>query len=189
MGNFNLITLPMKDLVLIEPKIFEDIRGFFMESYNKKSFENMGLNAQFVQDNHSKSSRGVLRGLHFQSKHPQGKLVRVVAGSVYDVAVDLRMYSPDFGKWFGIILSSENARMMYIPEGFAHGFLTLEDETTFLYKTTDYYYKEYDSGIRYDDPELNIDWFKYLNRTEIVVSEKDLNLQLFCRNKDYFGGD
>ena len=135
-NNFEVIKTPIKDLVVIQPKVFGDERGFFLETYNKKSFEELGLTMEFVQDNHSKSKKGVLRGLHFQTKNTQGKLVRVAKGSVYDVAVDLRKGSETFGKWYGILLTENNKTMFYVPEGFAHGFLTLEDGTEFMYKCT-----------------------------------------------------
>ena len=169
----------IEGLVVIEPTVFGDHRGFFMETYNRREFEAIGLTMEFVQDNHSKSAKGVLRGLHFQTKHPQGKLVRVIRGSVWDVAVDLRRGSATFGRWFGIELSAENKKMMYIPEGFAHGFLTLEDETEFLYKCTDFYYPEYDGGICYDDERIGIEWpfDRYgIRPEEVLLSDKDRRL-------------
>jgi dTDP-4-dehydrorhamnose 3,5-epimerase len=144
MSKFKKIETPIEGLYIIEPTIYGDNRGFFMESWNKKEFEEIGLNMEFVQDNHSRSTKGVLRGLHFQDPHPQGKLVRVIKGIVYDVAVDLRKNSKTYGKYYGIILSEENKKMFYIPEGFAHGFLVLSDTADFMYKTTDYYCKECD---------------------------------------------
>ena len=190
MNNFTIKETPIKDLVIIEPKVFGDERGFFMETYNKKSFEELGLTMDFVQDNHSKSKKGVLRGLHFQTKHTQGKLVCVIKGSVYDVAVDLRKGSKTFGKWYAVKLSSENKLMFYIPEGFAHGFLTLEDETEFTYKCTDLYAPEYDSGILWNDETINIDW-KFeefgINPDELTISEKDKVQQKFDKTKNYFG--
>lgn len=144
---------------MLEPKVFGDARGFFLESYNQRVFrEATGLTPEFVQDNHSSSARGVLRGLHYQIQQPQAKLVRVIAGEVYDVAVDLRKSSPTFGRWVGEYLSAENKRMMWVPEGFAHGFLVLSEQAEFLYKTTDYYAPEYERCIRWDDPELGIEW-------------------------------
>lgn len=174
MNNFTETQTPIKDLIIIEPRVFGDTRGFFMESYNKKSFEELGLTMEFVQDNHSKSRAGVLRGIHFQRKFPQGKLVRVIKGKVYDVAVDLRKGSETFGKWYGIELSEENKKMFYIPEGFGHAFLTLEDDTEFLYKTTNVYYPEYDSGIIYNDKDIGIKWPQI--EGDIILSEKDKNL-------------
>lgn len=153
-----LIETPLKDALVIEPRVFGDARGFFMESWNRRTFANLGLDLDFVQDNHSRSARGVLRGLHYQLKQPQGKLVRVVAGTVYDVAVDLRKSSPTFGKWTGVELSAENRRMFWVPPGFAHGFLVLSESADFLYKATDYYAPEHDRTILWNDPELAIDW-------------------------------
>ena len=189
MNNFTVRKTPIKDLVIIETKIFGDSRGFFMETYNQASFEELGLTMNFVQDNHSKSKKGVLRGLHFQTKHTQGKLVRVIKGRVYDVAVDLRKGSETFGQWYGIELSEENKLMFYVPEGFAHGFLTLNDETEFVYRCTDLYAPEYDSGILWSDKILNIDWkFKEfgINPEELTISEKDQKQQEFDPDKSYF---
>lgn len=153
------IPTSIPDVLVLEPKVFGDERGFFFESYNRRAFsDTTGLDPEFVQDNHSRSSRGVLRGLHYQICQPQGKLVRVVAGEVYDVAVDLRKNSPTFGHWVGEYLSSENKRMMWVPAGFAHGFMVTSDYTEFLYKTTDYYAPEHERCIRWDDPILAIQW-------------------------------
>ena len=189
MNNFTVKKTPIKDLVIIETKVFGDSRGFFMETYNQGSFEELGLTMNFVQDNHSKSKKGVLRGLHFQTKHTQGKLVRVIKGRVYDVAVDLRKGSETFGQWYGIELSEENKLMFYVPEGFAHGFLTLDDETEFVYRCTDLYAPEYDSGILWSDRTLNIDW-KFeefgINSEELTISDKDQKQQEFNPNKNYF---
>jgi dTDP-4-dehydrorhamnose 3,5-epimerase len=146
------------EVLLIEPKVFGDARGFFLESWNAKAFAAAGIPATFVQDNHSRSQRGVLRGLHYQLRQPQGKLVRVVAGEVFDVAVDLRRASPTFGRWVGDRLSAENKRVLWIPAGFAHGFLVLSDSADFLYKTTDYYAPEHERVIAWNDPDLAIDW-------------------------------
>ena len=182
MSKFKKIETGIEGLVIIEPTVFGDNRGFFMESYSKKDFEEIGLNMEFVQDNHSKSKRGVLRGLHFQSKHTQGKLVRVIKGKVWDVGVDLRKGSKTYGKWHGVLLTEENKKMFYVPEGFAHGFITLEDGTEFQYKCTDYYAPEYDSGIIWNDEELNIDWQleKYgISLDELSLSEKDKKQQTF----------
>lgn len=151
--------LSIPDVLLIEPKVFGDARGFFYESFNLKKFEDaIGRNVNFVQDNHSKSAKGVLRGLHYQIQHPQGKLVRVVAGEVFDVAVDIRKSSPTFGKWVGEILSAENKKQLWVPEGFAHGFVVLSESAEFLYKTTDYYYPEHERCISWNDPTLSIQW-------------------------------
>jgi dTDP-4-dehydrorhamnose 3,5-epimerase len=142
----------------LEPAVFGDARGFFMESWNRRAFAEIGLDLDFVQDNHSRSARGVLRGLHYQINEAQGKLVRVVSGTVFDVAVDLRRSSPHFGDWFGCELSAENRRMLWIPPGFAHGFVVLSDSADFLYKTTAYYVPQWDRGIRWDDPQIGVEW-------------------------------
>lgn len=145
-------------VLLLAPKVFGDARGFFMESWNKQTFADLGLTLDFVQDNHSRSARGVLRGIHYQLNQPQGKLVRVASGAVFDVAVDLRRSSPHFGKWVGYELSADNHRMLWIPPGFGHGFLVLSETADFLYKTTDYYAPEWDRGVRWDDPDIGIQW-------------------------------
>lgn len=177
MSKFKKITTPIPDLYIIEPTVFSDDRGFFMESYNKREFEEIGLDMDFVQDNHSRSTKGVLRGLHFQSEHSQGKLVRVINGSVFDVAVDIRKNSSTFGKWFGLILSEENKKMFYVPEGFAHGFLVLSDNVDFVYKCTDFYYPEYDAGIVWNDPDIGIEWpFEKYGIEKPILSEKDRKL-------------
>jgi dTDP-4-dehydrorhamnose 3,5-epimerase len=144
--------------LIIEPKVFGDDRGFFLESWNRAAFADAGLDVTFVQDNHSRSSRGVLRGLHYQNPNAQGKLVRVVNGRVFDVAVDIRRSSKTFGRWIGVELSAANQRMLWVPPGFAHGFLTLEDQTDFLYKCTDFYQPTAEHCVRWDDPTLAIDW-------------------------------
>ncbi len=165
------------DVIIIEPKVFGDDRGFFYESFNKKSFETAtGITADFVQDNHSKSSKGVLRGLHYQIKQPQGKLVRVVSGEVLDVAVDIRKSSSTFGQWVGVNLSAENRLQLWVPPGFAHGFVVLSDTAEFLYKTTDYYAPEYERCIRWDDAELAINW-QYDGTPQ--VSDKDAKGEKF----------
>lgn len=153
-----IIQTGLSGLLIIEPRLFADARGFFMETWNAGAFADAGLNLTFVQDNHSRSQRGVLRGLHFQNPEPQGKLVRVTRGAVFDVAVDLRCSSPTFGKWAGVELSIDNKRMLWIPEGFAHGFLTLEDDTDFLYKCTGRYTPQSEHTLRWNDPTLAIDW-------------------------------
>ncbi|KOR08612.1 dTDP-4-dehydrorhamnose 3,5-epimerase [Stutzerimonas stutzeri] len=154
-----IIETSIPDVLIIEPKVFGDERGFFYESFNAAAFEAAtGLKRQFVQDNHSKSQRGVLRGLHYQIQQPQGKLVRVVAGEVFDVAVDLRKSSPSFGRWVGTHLSAQNQRQLWIPEGFAHGFVVLSESAEFLYKTTDYYAPEHERSLLWNDPELGIEW-------------------------------
>ena len=144
--------------LIIEPKVFGDDRGFFLESWNQAAFADAGLDVTFVQDNHSRSSRGVLRGLHYQDPNPQGKLVRVANGCVFDVAVDVRRSSKNFGRWIGVELSAANQRMLWVPPGFAHGFLTLEDQTDFLYKCTDFYQPAAEHCVRWDDPDLAVDW-------------------------------
>ncbi|MBY7189962.1 dTDP-4-dehydrorhamnose 3,5-epimerase [Escherichia ruysiae] len=156
----NVIETEIPDVLIFEPKVFGDERGFFFESFNQKVFEEaVGRKVEFVQDNHSKSSKGVLRGLHYQLEpYAQGKLVRCVVGEVFDVAVDIRKSSPTFGKWVGVNLSAENKRQLWIPEGFAHGFLVLSETAEFVYKTTNYYHPESDRGIIWDDPELQINW-------------------------------
>ena len=162
--------LAIPDVVLIEPKVFGDARGFFFESFNQKAFnEATGTNHQFVQDNHSRSAKGVLRGLHYQIQRPQGKLVRVVRGAVFDVAVDIRKSSPTFGRWVGAELSEDNQHQLWVPPGFAHGFLVLSDLADFLYKTTDYYAPQYERSILWNDSDLNIDW----PIGEPILSNKD----------------
>ena len=172
---FNVEKTPVAGLLVIEPKRFGDERGFFMETYKQSDFASIGIPEVFLQDNHSCSAKGVLRGIHFQrAPFAQGKLVRVLRGKVWDIAVDLRKNSPDFGKWFGIELSEENAKMFYIPAGFGHGFLSLEDDTHFVYKCTNEYNAACDGGIKYDDPDMAIDW--KLGEITPVISQKDRNL-------------
>lgn len=155
----NVIETALPDVLILEPKVFGDSRGFFFESFNAAAFEAAtGIKRSFVQDNHSKSQRGVLRGLHYQIQQPQGKLVRVVSGEVFDVAVDLRRSSPSFGRWVGTRLSAENQRQLWIPEGFAHGFLVLSESAEFLYKTTDYYAPAHERSLLWNDPAVGIDW-------------------------------
>ncbi len=148
----------LPEVLLIEPRVFGDARGFFFESYNRRVLEDAGITAEFVQDNHSRSLRGVLRGLHYQTEHAQGKLVRVTSGEVFDVAVDLRRSSADFGRWVGVTLSAENRRMLWVPPGFAHGFLVVSEAAEFLYKTTDYWYPEFERTLLWSDPALAIPW-------------------------------
>lgn len=154
----NAIKTILPGVLVLEPKVFGDARGFFLESWNRQTFADLGLDAEFVQDNHSRSAKGVLRGLHYQLNQPQGKLVRVTSGAVFDVAVDLRQSSPHFGKWFGCELSAENQRMLWIPPGFGHGFLVLSESADFLYKTTAYYAPQWDRGVRWNDPDIGIAW-------------------------------
>lgn len=173
--NFKFISVDIPGLIVIEPNVYLDERGFFLESYNKESFIKGGITDEFVQDNHSKSKKGVLRGLHFQ-KPPkaQAKLLRVIYGAIYDVAVDIRNGSPTYGKWFAIELSDENKKMLYIPVGFAHGFYTLEDNTELLYKCTKTYAPDLEGGIIYNDPDLNIHWPL---EGKPIVSKKDKSYQ------------
>jgi dTDP-4-dehydrorhamnose 3,5-epimerase len=166
-----VIDTAISDVKLIAPRIFGDERGFFFECWNQKTYSEAGIDAPFVQDNHSRSSQGVLRGLHYQIRHSQGKLIRVVAGSVFDVAVDLRRSSPTFGKWVGAVLSAENKMQFWIPPGFAHGFLCLEDGSEFLYKCTDFYAPEYERSLLWNDPALGIEW--PIDGTELILSAKD----------------
>lgn len=175
--------LSIPDVLLIEPQVFGDDRGFFYESFNQNKFEEaMGKKINFVQDNHSKSVKGVLRGLHYQlTPKAQGKLVRVIQGEVFDVAVDLRQSSPTFGKWVGEILSADNKKQMWIPEGFAHGFLTLSDTAEFLYKTTDFYSKEHEQAMMWNDETIRIDW----PMKEVSLSSKD-NAALSFKEAKYF---
>lgn len=153
-----LLPTELEGVVVIEPRVFEDPRGFFMETYHKQHFADQGLVAEFVQDNHSRSVRGTLRGLHYQIQHPQGKLVRVVSGEIFDVAVDMRRNSPTFGRWTGATLSDQNRRQMYVPPGFAHGFCVLTEIAEIVYKCTDFYYPEHDRTLLWNDPAVGIRW-------------------------------
>ncbi|MDA8127852.1 MAG: dTDP-4-dehydrorhamnose 3,5-epimerase [Betaproteobacteria bacterium] len=166
----NVIETPLPGVLVLEPKVFGDARGFFLESWNRAVFAGLGLDLDFVQDNHSRSAKGVLRGLHYQLDEPQGKLVRAVSGAVFDVAVDVRRSSTHFGQWFGCELSAENHRMMWIPPGFAHGFLVLSESADFLYKATAYYAPQSDRGIRWNDPRIGVQWPL---EAEPVLSAKD----------------
>jgi dTDP-4-dehydrorhamnose 3,5-epimerase len=154
-----VVKTSIPDVLILEPKVFCDDRGFFFESFNQQNFQKLtGIKVNFVQDNHSKSAGNVLRGLHYQIEHAQGKLVRVVAGEVFDVSVDVRRHSATFGKWVGVVLSAVNKRQLWIPPGFAHGFLVMRDDTEYLYKTTDYYSPQHERCIRWDDPAIGIEW-------------------------------
>lgn len=184
MGKFNFTETQIRGLYIVEPCIFEDNRGHFMETYNYKDFSKAGLDMIFVQDNQSMSRKGVLRGLHFQKNHPQGKLIRVIYGEVFDVVVDLRKGSETFGKWYSIILSSENMKQLYIPEGFAHGFLAISEKVELFYKCTDYYYPEDEGGIIWNDPDLAINWPEDVIIDNELISNKDKKLITF---KDYIG--
>lgn len=170
--SFQKIETSLQDCFLIEPQVFWDSRGFFMETYSSVEFEKIGIDTVFIQDNHSKSKKWVLRGLHFQTRKPQTKLVRVTSGSVYDVVVDLRQDSLTYGKWEGFLLSEENKKMLHVPRGFAHGFLTLEDDTEFLYKCNDIYDPGFEGGIIWNDVDLQIDWKKF-GIEELEISKKD----------------
>jgi dTDP-4-dehydrorhamnose 3,5-epimerase len=176
MGKFKFIKTFINGVYIIEPTVFGDERGYFMETYHENEFKQAGIDVTFVQDNQSKSKKGVLRGLHFQKTNPQGKLVRVIKGEVFDVAVDLRKDSSTYGKWEGVKLSEENKKQFYVPEGFAHGFLVLSDEAEFMYKCTNFYDAEDEGGILWNDPNIGIKWpIKDIN--QIILSEKDKQLK------------
>jgi len=184
---YQVTTTPIDGVLVLEPKVFGDARGFFFESFNARDFEQAtGLNPTFVQDNHSKSAKGVLRGLHYQVQHAQGKLVRVTQGSVFDVVVDIRRASPSFGKWFGLELSAENKKQVWIPEGLAHGFLVTSASAEFLYKTTDYYYPEFERSLLWNDPALGIEWPLHLLHAEPLLAAKDVTALTFAQSG--FGG-
>jgi dTDP-4-dehydrorhamnose 3,5-epimerase len=171
---FTFSPCPIQGLFEIQPKVFGDSRGYFLESYSQRDFEQAGIQARFVQDNQSRSVKGVLRGLHFQKSHPQGKLVSVTEGEVFDVAVDLRPSSPSRGKWYGVVLSGEKKNQLFIPEGFAHGFLVLSKTAVFSYKCTDFYYPQDEGGIIWNDPDIGVIWPDL--GMEYVLSDKDLKL-------------
>lgn len=188
MGQIKVTKAPIDGLYVVEPVVHGDSRGYFMEVYNQRDFAEAGLNMAFVQDNQSLSTKGVLRGLHFQKQHPQGKLIRVIKGSVFDVAVDLRAGSSTYGQWFGQILSEENKKQFYISEGFAHGFLVLSDVVELCYKTTDFYHPEDEGGLAWNDPEIGITWpeligtykgtasgegYSFADGTPLKLSDKD----------------
>lgn len=172
MGKITVTPCDIEGLYVIEPTVFKDERGYFVETYNQNDMKEAGLNMVFVQDNQSMSTRGVLRGLHFQKHYPQGKLVRVVRGKVFDVAVDLRSNSKTYGKWFGVELSAENMKQFYIPEGFAHGFLVLSDEAEFCYKCTDFYHPGDEGGLLWRDEEIGVEW-PLEEGVDLIISEKD----------------
>lgn len=185
MANFKFLSTGLPGVLVVEPAVFGDARGYFMETYQKEEFAAAGIGREFVQDNQSRSSRGVLRGVHFQKEHTQGKLVRVTRGEVFDVAVDCRPQSPDFGRWVGVTLSEENRRMLYIPEGFAHGFLVLSEVAEFCYKCTDTYCPSAEGGIPYDDPTVGIQWPDC--GCDYLLSDKDRRHTPFAQqNFDYF---
>lgn len=171
MGQFNFIKTEIDGVFIIEPRVFGDERGYFMETYNKADFHKAGITNEFVQDNQSKSKKGVLRGLHFQIQYPQAKLVRVTKGEVYDVAVDLRKESPTYGKYVGVILTADKKNIFFIPRGFAHGFLVLSEEAEFTYKCDEFYHPEDEGGIRWDDPIIGIEWPNI--EVPKIISEKD----------------
>ena len=177
MGKFERIDTGIEGLYVIKPTAFEDSRGFFMETYQKKDFEELGITCEFVQDNHSKSTKGVLRGLHFQKEYPQSKLVRAIRGEVYDVAVDLRKDSPTYGKYYGVLLSEENKLQFFIPRGFAHGFLVTSDEAEFVYKVDDFYHPNDEGGIMWNDEKIGIEWplDKVGGVENLIQSDKDKN--------------
>ena len=172
MGKITVTPCDIEGLYVIEPTVFKHERGYFVETYNQNDMKEAGLDMVFVQDNQSMSTRGVLRGLHFQKQFPQGKLVRVVRGKVFDVAVDLRSDSKTYGKWFGVELSAENMKQFYIPEGFAHGFLVLSDEAEFCYKCTDFYHPGDEGGLAWNDPEIGVEW-PLEEGVDLIISEKD----------------
>jgi dTDP-4-dehydrorhamnose 3,5-epimerase len=188
MGNFTMKQVGIDGLYVIEPKVFGDERGYFIETYHYEEFKAAGLDMIFVQDNQSLSKKGVLRGLHYQKEHPQGKLVRVFKGTVFDVAVDLRKGSDTYGKWHGEILSDENNKMFYVPEGFAHGFLVLSEEAVFTYKCTDFYHPEDEGGILWNDPEIGVKW-PIDPSMQLTFSDKDKKLPAFSDNKISFDRD
>lgn len=169
----NIITTNLPGVIVIEPKVYVDKRGFFLETFREDVLLQAGINAHFVQDNHTRSSQGVLRGLHYQMTQTQGKLVSVAAGSVFDVVVDVRSSSPTFGQWYGTELNEDNIKMIYVPPGFAHGFVVLSETADFIYKCTDYYHPESEQGIAWDDPDLNIDWSIAEIAEKISLSDKD----------------
>ncbi len=183
---FSFTACPIMGLYEIQPKIFGDARGYFLETYSEKEFFAAGLTMKFVQDNQSCSSRGVLRGLHFQKIHPQGKLVRALSGEVYDVAVDIRTGSPTFGKYYGVVLSAEKQNQFYIPEGFAHGFYVLSEQAVFAYKCTDFYHPEDEGGLMWNDPNIAIDWSAVFGASVPLLSEKDRKHPAFNPQGNYF---
>ncbi len=186
---FEFKKCPIEGLYEIQPKVFGDSRGYFAEVYSESDFFNAGLKMHFVQDNQSASKGGVLRGLHWQTKHPQGKLVRALEGKVYDVAVDLRTSSPTFGKYYGVVLDSQKNNMFYIPEGFAHGFYVMSDFAVFTYKCTDFYHPEDEAGLMWNDKTINIDWKSICGEVQPLLSEKDSKHPAFDFARKYFDND
>ena len=180
---YQVTTTPIDGVLVFQPKVFGDARGFFFESFNARDFEQAtGLKEAFVQDNHSKSAKGVLRGLHYQTQHAQGKLVRVAQGAVFDVAVDIRKDSPTFGQWFGLELSAENKKQLWIPAGLAHGFLVTSESAEFLYKTTDYYHPEFERSLLWNDPAIGIDWPLHLLDAAPLLAAKDVTALTFAQS-------
>ena len=186
MGKFKKIETSIEGVYVIEPTVFGDNRGYFMETYNQKDMQEAGLDMVFVQDNQSSSTKGVLRGLHFQKEFPQGKLVRVVKGSVFDVAVDLRSDSETYGKWFGVVLSAENKKQFFIPKNFAHGFIVLSESAEFAYKCTDFYHPNDEGGLKWDDPEIGVEWPmpEGMTKEELTISDKDQKWGSFAEYKN-----
>jgi dTDP-4-dehydrorhamnose 3,5-epimerase len=181
---YTITTTPIDGVLVLEPKVFGDARGFFFESFNARDFaQATGLDVVFVQDNHSKSAKGVLRGLHYQVQHAQGKLVRVTQGAVFDVAVDIRKGSPTFGQWFGLELSAENNKQMWIPAGLAHGFLVTSDSAEFLYKTTDYYHPEFERSLLWNDLTVGVEWPLHLLGSEPLLAAKDVAALSFAQSE------
>lgn len=178
MGQFTFTETKLKGVYIIEPKVFGDNRGYFMETYNYEDFKKAGLDSVFVQDNQSKSKKGVLRGMHYQNPNLQGKLVRVISGEVFDVAVDIRKDSPTYGQWEGVILNAENKKQFYVPEGLAHGFLVLSEEAEFVYKCTDFYHPEFEGSIAWNDPDIGIQW-PVDGIENVMLSDKDRRAQSF----------
>lgn len=185
MSNFKFEKTEIEGLILIEPKVFGDERGYFMETYQCEDFKAQGITEEFVQDNQSMSKKGVLRGLHYQKAHPQGKLVRVLQGEVYDVAVDLRANSKTYGKWKGVTLSGENRKMLYVPAGFAHGFLVLSDEAVFTYKCTEFYHPEDEGGFIWNDSDIAVEW-PITPDMNLIFSDKDTKLPTFKQSQIKF---
>jgi dTDP-4-dehydrorhamnose 3,5-epimerase len=180
---YKITTTPIEGVLVLEPKVFGDARGFFFESFNARDFvQATGLDVSFVQDNHSKSAKGVLRGLHYQAQHAQGKLVRVAQGAVFDVAVDIRKGSPTFGQWFGLELSAENNKQLWIPAGLAHGFLVTSESAEFLYKTTDYYHPEFERSLLWNDPSVGVEWPLHLLDSEPLLAAKDVAALTFAQS-------
>ena len=187
MGKFNFIKTDIPEVQIIEPTVFGDDRGYFMETYNYNDFAAAGIDCQFVQDNQSASKKGVLRGLHFQINYPQDKLVRVISGEVFDVAVDLREGSETFGKWFGVTLTVENKKQFFIPKGFAHGFIVLSDHAEFCYKVTDFYHPNDEGGLMWNDPDIGVEWPmpEGMTADDLILSDKD---KVNSSYKDYVAG-